>query len=113
TKNGPERSSQFRPVSIGRDGGIRTHDPLTPRIARRDVGYTAVRYCRGRVRHILHHFWVAPTMHCVLVSVGDPPFLFVQVMSGDRAVYSQRVTDTAQAALAANDLRRTFVDDPH
>ena len=52
-------------------------------------------------------------MHDVLVSIADPPFLFVQVMSGERAVYSQRVADSAQAALAAEDLRRPFVDDPH
>jgi hypothetical protein len=64
------------------------------------------------MRRVLHHFWAARTMYCVLVSMGDPPSLVVQVMSGAREVYSQRVTDSLQGALAAVGLRRTFVDDP-
>ena len=28
--SGPERAVTIRPVLIGRDGGIRTHGPLTP-----------------------------------------------------------------------------------
>jgi hypothetical protein len=49
----------------------------------------------------------------VLASIGEPPALFVQVMKGERATYSQPVADIGQAAALAEDLRRTFVEDPH
>jgi hypothetical protein len=48
-------------------------------------------------------------MRCVLVRAGRPPFLFVQIVSGERTIYSERVIDFARAALAADDLKRTFV----
>jgi hypothetical protein len=64
------------------------------------------------VRHVLHRFWVSPTLQCVLSSIGEPPALFVQVMKGERTMYSQPAADIGHAADIADDLRRTFVEDP-
>jgi hypothetical protein len=43
--------------------------------------------------------------------VGEPAFLTVQIMSGERVMHSQMVTDIGHAALVADDLRKAFVKD--
>ena len=68
------------------------------------------------MRHVLRHLWASSRLECVLSAVGDPPILFVQIISADsahRPLYSQRIMHQTDADTVAADLWRTFVKDPH
>jgi hypothetical protein len=46
----------------------------------------------------------------VLAFTDSPTTLYVQILNGPRAVYTQRATDPDAAAIAAEHLWKTFVE---
>ena len=54
------------------------------------------------MRHVLDQFWTSPTLRCVLTSVGEPAFLTVQIMSGERVMHSQMVAARTQRTIVSD-----------
>jgi hypothetical protein len=64
------------------------------------------------LRQVLQQFWIAGRLRCVLSAIGEPALLFVQILSDNATLYSQRVANKHNAAVVADDLWITFVADP-
>ena len=52
-------------------------------------------------------------LRCVLTAVGDPPFLFVQLLREETTLYSRRIKEPDDATAVGRDLWATFVKDAH